>query len=105
MSKKQQQLQNRVERLQEQLEQTKAQQSDLEARRKLKERKQETRAKIILGGLALKNASIHVDSDFTDRLVSLVNTYVTTKTEHALVMKYVERAIGEKSRDEETTMK
>ena len=99
MSKRQQQLQNRVERLQEQLEQTKAQQRDMEARRKLKERKQETRAKIILGGLALKNVSIHVESDFTNRLVSLVNTYVTTKTEHALVMKYVDWAIGEKSGD------
>jgi len=99
MSKKQQELQNRVERLQEQLEQTKAQQRDIEARRKLKERKQETRAKIILGGRALKNATIHVESDFTDRLVSLVNTYVTTDAEHALVMKYVERATGEKLRD------
>jgi len=96
MSKKQQELQNRVERLQEQLEQTKAQQRDIEARRKLKERKQETRAKIILGGLVLKNAKTHPASEFTATLMSLVNHHVITEKEHVLVMKYLDQAIEEK---------
>jgi hypothetical protein len=96
MSKAQQQLQNRIERLQEQLQQVKAQQRDMEARRKLQERKDETRAKIILGGLALKNAQICPDSEFTATMVSLVNGYVMTKKEHALVTKYLDRAIGKK---------
>ena len=100
MSKAQIQIENRIARLQEQLQQVQAQERDLKTRQKLKERKAETRAKIILGGLALKNASIHADSEFTDRLTSLVNTYVTTKSEHALVMKYLDQAIG-KNKDSE----
>ena len=48
------------------------------------ERKNDTRRKIILGGLIEKHCQLHPDSDFTREVQKLIGRYVTGDTERAL---------------------
>jgi len=103
MTKKKDQVEKRIADLTEKLNQAKAQKQALDARQKEKERREETQAKIILGGLALKNIEIKEHGQFTDALLSLVKKY-TDEKKHAVVMKYVEKALEKSEQAEfETT--
>ena len=103
MTKKQDEIEKRIAHHAEKLKQAKAQKQALDARQKQKERKEETRAKIILGGLALKNATLNDGGEFTQRLLHLVQEYTTDK-EHELVMKYVDKALGRSEQAELETV-
>ncbi len=65
-------------------EQLNARLKDIQAREKNKQRKIDTRQKIIAGALALNHRDKNPDDPFTKKLDALINEYVTKDNERAL---------------------
>ena len=70
------------EKLEREISQRQAQLSDLNARERDKERKRDTRRKIIVGALAMQHRAI--DGDFNAVLSKLINEHVASPTDRAL---------------------
>lgn len=66
------------------LDQVNAQLKDAKARERTKERKRDTRRKIIIGGLVQKHITANPQSEMARKVVSLIEEYVTGDTERAL---------------------
>ena len=56
----------------------------VQARERQKERKRDTRRKIIAGALALENLKRHPDSVFANEMAALIDEYVLKDTDRAL---------------------
>lgn len=84
LSKKKDALGERKKRLKEQLDKVDAQLKDISAREKNRERKEDTRRKIIMGGLCDKHMRANPNSDFTAVMARLINEYVITDNDRAL---------------------
>lgn len=63
----------------------------LESENDQRARKNDTRRKIITGGLALKHASKNRDSGFTKKLLALLNEYITRAQDRQLMSSYLEQ--------------
>lgn len=61
-----------------------AQIRDLETKEKQRERKRDTRRKIVAGALALNHMEKNPNSDFTRKMAALIEEYVAKPTERAL---------------------
>ena len=57
---------------------------DLEARERIKERKQDTRRKIIVGALVMTHMEKNKRSEFTKKVKALINEYVVKDKDRAL---------------------
>ena len=72
------------DRLKEKLAQKQARLDKFEALRAERDRKQDTRRKIIAGALALEHAALHPESAFATELQALLNRYVEKLPDRAL---------------------
>ena len=75
---------DKLAKLQEQMAKLAAQARDLQAREKDKERKNDTRRKVIAGALALEHLEKNPGGHFATQLVALLNEYVTRSADRAL---------------------
>lgn len=73
---------DRIQKLKDRKSQIEAQLKKLEAQARAKERRQDTRRKIIAGALALKHAEI--DTAFGETLHSLIDRHTTNKLDREL---------------------
>lgn len=73
---------NKRERLEREIFQKKAQLADLNARDRAKERKRDTRRKIIAGALTLQHAGI--DQEFKKKVDALLDQYVVSDHDRSL---------------------
>jgi len=76
--------QNRINKLQQKRQQIDAQLQDAKARQKQQKRKDDTRRKIIAGGLALSHAEANPDSEFNHIMLRMIQHSVTRKSDRAL---------------------
>lgn len=74
----------RIEKLLAKKQAIDAQLKDARARDRTQKRKDDTRRKIITGGLALRHAEMHPDSEFTKTMLKLIQEHVTTDKDRAL---------------------
>ena len=74
----------RLEKLRAKQAHLEAQIKDIEKREKVKQRKEDTRRKIIIGALVMTHMEKNKSSDFTRKVEALVNEYVTKPNERAL---------------------
>lgn len=73
-----------LEKLLERQRQLAAQIRDVQMREKKRERKKDTRRKVIAGALALQHMEKNPNSDFGRKMTALINEYVTKPTEREL---------------------
>ena len=73
---------SRREKIELEISQKQAQLKDLDAREKVKERKRETRRKIIVGALVLQHSAIN--DNFKMTIDRLINDHVTSSTDRDL---------------------
>lgn len=84
MTKKKAALDDRKKRLKSELGKVDAQLKDIQAREKNRERKRDTRRKIILGGLCETHMKANRNSEFTAIMARLLNEYVISDKDRAL---------------------
>ena len=84
MTKRKAALGEKKERLEHELGKVKAQLKDINHQEKARERKADTRRKIILGGLAEKHMMANPKSEFTAVMARLINEYTITDKDRAL---------------------
>ena len=77
-------MKNRLQTLTERRAKLDAQIKDLQARERQKERKEDTRRKIIVGALVLTHMEKNKRSEFAKKVNALINEYVVKDKERAL---------------------
>lgn len=75
---------DRLAKLEQQKARIERQIAQARARVKTESRKQDTRRKIILGGLVEKHCSLHPESAFAGEVAKLIEAFVTGKNEREL---------------------